>query len=238
MAALLLSGSFGCSQASSPSLVMPSLQVSAKAPNPPVKRKLSAFVAVQRTLKVITEDIVSQIEAEEALKTDVALINANTGERTVVTIGFDGSVNEETQKQINAFFRCRRTNRKHNINQGLLAKLADLSRRFDGRAIDIVSGYRSAPHSTPTSRHRHGRAADIRIVGISSKKIRDYLWMRHGDEVGVGYYKQQQFVHLDHRPGHKPTAWTQHREDADYQYRPQWSRKLDRAKKKSHLKSI
>jgi hypothetical protein len=42
-----------------------------------------------------------------------------------------------------------------------------------------------------------GAAIDMRIEGVSNRVLRDYL--RHFDDVGVGYYPNSQFVHFDVR---------------------------------------
>ena len=47
-------------------------------------------------------------------------------------------------------------------------------------------------------------------------------------EVGVGFYRQQQFIHLDHRTDYPATAWTQKSFNALNTYKPGWSRKSRR----------
>ena len=212
---------------------MPALHIE---PTGPKADQGDFFGHLEKSFLNLTDRMFHEIEARHALNTEVSFINANTKETATIVVGLDGSLSEHEQQKANEFFRCRRTNKKHDINSELLAKLADLSRRFDGRPISLVSGYRAAPYSSKTSRHRHGRAADIRIEGVSTKKVRDYLWLRHGEEVGVGYYKQQQFVHLDHRPDHKPTSWTQYREDGQNKYNPKWAKKLSKLKAKIETK--
>lgn len=145
-------------------------------------------------------------------------------------IPLSGEVDAAVLKEIRRLFRCRRSRRTHRIHTGLLAKLADLADHYDGRTIEIVSAYRHGPHAKPKSRHRHGRAIDIRVIGIPAAKVRDYLWARHDQEVGVGFYKQQQFIHLDHRTDYPATAWTQKHRTDDNEYHPRWSRASRREK--------
>lgn len=139
-------------------------------------------------------------------------------------IALDGTVSDAERKALRHALRCRRTSRTHRMDQGLFAKLADLSKHFDGRTIEVVSAYRHGVHANPGSRHRHGRAIDIKIDGVKATEIRDYLWSRYSEEVGVGYYRQQQFVHLDHRTNFPATAWTQKSHNAENNYRPRWAR--------------
>lgn len=140
------------------------------------------------------------------------------------SIGLDGSVEAAELKQIRRLFRCRRTGRTHRINQGLLAKIADLSSHYDGRTIEVVSAYRHGANAKAGSRHRHGRAIDIKVDGVRAADVRDYLWGRYDEEVGVGFYRQQQFVHLDHRTNYPATAWTQKHHSAENTYKPRWAR--------------
>jgi hypothetical protein len=46
-----------------------------------------------------------------------------------------------------------------------------------------------------------GLACDFRVAGVSNTELRDYL-RRNFDKVGVGYYPNSSFVHLDVRKDH------------------------------------
>ncbi len=142
----------------------------------------------------------------------------------------DGEMDEDALKELRGMFRCRRSHRTHQINQGLLAKLADLATHYDGHTIEIISAYRHGRHASRGSRHRAGRAIDIRVVGVPAAKVRDYLWARYDQEVGVGFYQRQQFIHLDHRTNYPATAWTQRGGSGANHYKPGWSRPSRRNK--------
>ena len=138
----------------------------------------------------------------------VALFDENhihTGVQTVF-IGRDGTVDDATRTQLELMFRCKRTDRHHKIDRELLAMVADVAARYPGRTIEYVSAYRAL--DSATSRHHQGRAFDFRVVGVSSAEVRDYVWTHHA-EIGVGWYPESNFVHMDHRPGAKDYAWTQ-----------------------------
>ncbi len=81
------------------------------------------------------------------------------------------------------------------LHAGLLPLLARLAEHFPGRALEIVSGYR--PSARSGSRHRFGRALDLRVEGVSIEEIRALL----DDEphAGIGVYPTSGFVHLDVR---------------------------------------
>ncbi len=145
-------------------------------------------------------------------------------------IGLDGSIEDDKMKSLRGLFRCRRSGRSHRISKGLLSKIADLANHYPGHTLEIVSAYRHGRYASRTSRHRHGRAIDIKVVGVPAVKVRDYLWARYEQEVGVGFYRQQQFIHLDHRTDYPATAWTQKRFNALNDYKPGWARQSRREK--------
>src|SRR5690606_26670455 len=62
--------------------------------------------------------------------------------------------------------------------------------------IRLVSGYRTSSY-VKDSRHRHSSAVDFSIPGVPNSAVRDYL-LQLGN-VGVGYYPNSTFVHLDVR---------------------------------------
>ena len=81
------------------------------------------------------------------------------------------------------------------LHPGLLPLLARLAERFPGRAIEIVSGYR--PGAREGSRHRFGRALDLRVAGTSVDEVAAFL--EPEPDTGVGLYPTSGFVHLDVR---------------------------------------
>jgi hypothetical protein len=85
----------------------------------------------------------------------------------------------------------------------LIRLLVDVSNTFGGRPIHIVSGYRTTSFFRD-SRHKTSQAIDFAIVGVPNAVARDYLMTL--DSVGVGYYPNSTFLHLDVRP--HSTHWT------------------------------
>lgn len=86
----------------------------------------------------------------------------------------------------------------------LVEALEEIRRRLGGRPITIHSGYRppgynarvgGAPHST----HLNGLAADISAVETSTARLYEVADQVIGEGGGVGYYPQQEFVHIDVR---------------------------------------
>jgi uncharacterized protein YcbK (DUF882 family) len=111
---------------------------------------------------------------------------------------------------LNHFLRDHRTNderqydpHEFDVLHELMAKLG----RPNGE-IDIVCGYRT-PWSNnylrthgkgvaEHSQHMLAKAIDIRVPGVSTKRLRDVALSLH--EGGVGYYPHSQFVHIDVGP--------------------------------------
>lgn len=84
----------------------------------------------------------------------------------------------------------------------LLRLIVDVSNTFGGRPIHVVSGYRTTSFFRD-SRHKYSQAVDFAIVGVPNSIVRDYLLTL--DNVGVGYYPNSTFLHLDVRP--HSTRW-------------------------------
>lgn len=71
-----------------------------------------------------------------------------------------------------------------------------------GRAVTITSAYRTPPRNksvggTAYSMHLYGRAADIKVSGISPKKVAEYAEKILPNTGGIGIYDT--FTHIDVR---------------------------------------
>lgn len=103
------------------------------------------------------------------------------------------------QKRFDHFLRCHHTNVQHKMDPRLMRLLYATGHHYPGRRIEVVSGYR---HPTvaknPHSPHMKGLACDFRVEGIKTAELRDYLRKTY-EKVGVGYYPNSSFVHLDVR---------------------------------------
>ncbi len=97
------------------------------------------------------------------------------------------------------------------VDLRLIEALEALRERI-GRPIIVISGCRCAVHNrrkggVPNSQHLRGRAADLRIAGLSPEEI-----ARHAETIqairegGIGLYDT--FVHLDVRRN-GPARWDQ-----------------------------
>ena len=87
------------------------------------------------------------------------------------------------------------------IDTDLVAILQKIRTHF-GKAVTITSAYRTptknkACGGTTYSQHLYGRAADIKISGISPKKVAAYAETLLPNKGGIGIYDT--FTHIDVR---------------------------------------
>lgn len=121
-------------------------------------------------------------------------------------------------RRLNRFLRCHHTNKQGRMHPRLIRLLHEIGRHYPGKRVEIVSGYRAKKVArNPKSPHMKGLACDLRVAGVKNTELRDYL-RAHLTNVGVGYYPNSSFVHLDVREG--PSAfWVDYsrpKEDAVY----------------------
>jgi uncharacterized protein YcbK (DUF882 family) len=103
------------------------------------------------------------------------------------------------QRRFDHFLRCHYTNVEHKMDPRLMKLLYTTGHHWPGRQLEVVSGYRHPDVAkNPHSPHMKGLACDFRVEGVKTAELRDYL-RRTFDKVGVGYYPNSSFVHLDVR---------------------------------------
>ncbi len=136
----------------------------------------------------------------------LAFHNTHTGDQLALTYFEQGRYIKDALHEINHLFRDYHDGTVHPIDLALLDQLYDLKHTLEVRKpFHIVSGYRSPAtnadlrkHSdgvAKNSLHMEGRAIDIRVEGLDTRRIRNAaLAMQRG---GVGYYERSDFVHLD-----------------------------------------
>lgn len=133
----------------------------------------------------------------------ITIKRKDTGEKvTALYRNKDGSYNEEELNKINHIMRCSLDDSEVKIPKKLIELLDVVEDKYSKKnGIILLSGYRTKPLNDITpgaaknSLHMLGWAADVKIEGVSSKKIRDFA--RRLKVGGVGYYPRYGFVHLD-----------------------------------------
>lgn len=132
----------------------------------------------------------------------LTLTRNDTGEKLTARYRLDdGSYDEKALAGLAHLMRCRLTDRETHMSVKLIELLDAVEDKFGKKGLTLLSGYRTPKHNGKTpgaakrSLHMLGWAADIKIPGYSSTKVKKAgLKLAAG---GVGYYPYKGFTHLD-----------------------------------------
>lgn len=136
----------------------------------------------------------------------LSFYHTHTGERLKITYAERGRLLPDALESINRFLRDFRSGEAHPIDPLLLDTLHQLQDMTGGRGTyEIISAYRSPQTNemlrsnsngvAQRSLHMEGRAMDVRLRGVETRKLREAaLQLQVG---GVGYYPDSDFVHVD-----------------------------------------
>lgn len=166
--------------------------------------KAGLIAAAGLTLPV---NALAKIAAGTEQEKQLSFYNTHTGESLKKAVFWaDGRYIPESIEEINYILRDYRTGTEIEMDPELFDLLYDLRRTLGtGKPLHIISGYRSPQtnkmlrHNSSgvakNSLHMRGKAADIRIPGVSTSHLRKVaLSLKAG---GVGYYPDSRFVHVD-----------------------------------------
>ncbi len=117
----------------------------------------------------------------------------------LVLFDTDGRLRLEALDELRAFLTDPRAKIDHPIHWRLATLLTAIAAHFPGRTLEVVSGYRHVNRHHKDSRHTRGHAIDFRVAGVANRELFELLRRSFAD-VGVGYYPNSTFVHLDVRP--------------------------------------
>jgi len=136
----------------------------------------------------------------------LSFVRTHTGERLALPYWADGDYLPQSLARVEGFLRDFRTGEQHSIDPKLLDQLYDLRLATGALSpFQVISGYRS-PRTNAALRaaggaqarhslHMQGRAIDIRLADVSSSVLQGAaLELARG---GVGYYRSEDFVHVD-----------------------------------------
>lgn len=132
----------------------------------------------------------------------------NLGEEAKVNIyKKDGTFDDAALATLDDLFRCRQTGEVRAVRPELYEQLSRIADHFEGKRIELVSGFRFAERNS--SRHFHASAMDIRIKDVSIREMYAYAESLDGGNMGIGIYPTSQFIHVDFRaPGEPSYRWT------------------------------
>ncbi|MDO2947531.1 DUF882 domain-containing protein [Aeromonas simiae] len=140
---------------------------------------------------------------------ELVIHNLNTGEKVRASYWENGRYLPDGLAELNHILRDHRRNEVFDIDRKLFDQLFLLQHKLGRKGqIELISGYRSL--ATNNQKHRHsrgvakrsyhtlGQAVDIRMPGVQLAHLRQAaLQLSVG---GVGYYPNDNFVHLDTGP--------------------------------------
>ncbi len=131
----------------------------------------------------------------------------NTWTHEVVALAADGS-ESPPQELVNRFLRCHFTNHQTTMDAALFGVLLRAAKQFKSPRVEIVSGFRAPKYNlilrkkgrrvARKSEHTFGNAVDFRLPGVTTERLRN--WARRLRLGGVGYYRDDGFVHVDTGP--------------------------------------
>ncbi|MDB5365221.1 MAG: hypothetical protein JWM77_1148 [Rhodospirillales bacterium] len=140
---------------------------------------------------------------------ELSFVNLHTGEKLTAEFAHGGRYVPSALRAIEKLLRDHRSGDVHHIDPHLLDQIHVLRKRVGSKApFHVISGYRS-PHTNAmlceqssavavNSFHCKGQAIDVRLPGVSLTRLRKAaLSMEAG---GVGYYPDDDFVHVDTGP--------------------------------------
>jgi uncharacterized protein YcbK (DUF882 family) len=130
------------------------------------------------------------------------LVALNTHETFLLRPDAHGRFTRASLHGWNHFLRCHHTGRVHTMSTRLAELIYEVDKHFEFKKVIVVAGYR-APRiarekGNPKSPHKKGVACDFRLDGVANTELRDFE--RTLSHVGVGYYPNSEFVHLDVDP--------------------------------------
>lgn len=131
----------------------------------------------------------------------------NTWTHEVVALAADGS-ESASPELVNRFLRCHFTNHEAKMDAALFGVLVRAARHFKSPRVEIVSGFRAPKYNlilrkkgrrvARKSEHTFGNAVDFRLPGVTTERLR--TWARRQKLGGVGYYRDDGFIHVDTGP--------------------------------------
>ncbi len=158
---------------------------------------------------VLPVDALAAVLKESDSRRTLAFYNTHTDERLRISYYQDGAYLPKALNQIDNILRDHRTEQIKSIDTALLDQLYAIRCHMRPRdPFHVISAYRSPQTNELLRRttsgvarqsfHTKGKAIDIRLPHIHTKKLRDFcISLQSG---GVGYYPRSNFLHIDTGP--------------------------------------
>lgn len=158
-----------------------------------------------------TQDYATQ-EAMDSYTKATKFVNTKTGQSiSIKLLDSDNRPDPQAAQALSKLWKVGKYANVADIQIDLVARLANLTNKFPGRTIRIISLSRAPGQKAlqkiqqglDVNRHVTGQAIDLQIDGVPNDKICRY--MRTVPKTGVGFYPNCIFCHIDARD--KPMFW-------------------------------
>ncbi len=136
----------------------------------------------------------------------LSFYHTHTGETLTITYTVNGEYMDSALAEINKFLADFRTGDVQVVDPELLDFIHDVRESLSSSGtFEVISAYRSPETNemlrarsggvARNSQHVLGKAIDLRLRGVETKRLRDAaIELQRG---GVGYYEGSDFVHID-----------------------------------------
>jgi hypothetical protein len=193
-----------------PAKAAPTKAESAKAqPTPPIKPtklgKAAAVLAVTAPPRAATVLDNWKAYRKPARKPGYVVLHGTAGAYSGFAVIKGDRLSPKAYLEIRRVLASWRTGKQVDISERLVRLLVKTSDTFGGRPLRIVGGYREHSYFQD-SKHPLGHAVDFSVDGVPNTALRDFL--RTQARVGVGFYPNSSFVHLDVR--NRSAYWVDH----------------------------
>jgi uncharacterized protein YcbK (DUF882 family) len=152
----------------------------------------------QRLLIPGAKAVVELVPPPPCYNDAVTLYRIHNGETHTLPLTFcDGRPNPVAVSVLSSMSGPLKKKAPFPLHSRLVQLLQRVANKYPDKRIEIVSGQRLRKSSKRESFHNKGQALDFRVAGVSNKKLMRFI--RTFDRVGVGYYPNSVFIHMDTR---------------------------------------
>jgi uncharacterized protein YcbK (DUF882 family) len=144
------------------------------------------------------ERVVELVPPPPCYKDPITFYRVRTDETLKISLLFcNGKVDSVAMKKLSKFTDPPTHPLDIDLHPRLARLLQRVTERYPGRRIEVISGQRSRKQKGNESYHNKGRALDFRVQGVPNYQLSQFI--RNFEDVGVGYYPNSVFVHMDTR---------------------------------------
>jgi len=136
-------------------------------------------------------------------KATVVRVRGKSERKTMTMFDKRGRVRTYARRTISRLARSKK-GKVRNLHPRLIRLIGKVAEHYPGKDIEIISGFRPHRRGHKRSQHSKARAVDFRVRGVGNLEL--YRYLKTFDKVGVGYYPNSTFVHLDVRD--RKYTWT------------------------------